>query len=159
MAVIDHTRQMPHGNPPSTTAVPTAYVERKTVNLGTAGRWADQIFNKRVPVEETQQDPPIVTPISTRAWGIGKTFDHAWAHVWPFITLNLQSTPAIQHWHQASIVPKVPSAFVIDMGIGAQNPIVARVNINQPPNMAYGSKVQVAPPAAYYLPANYMKLM
>lgn len=139
--------------------VPTAYVERAIRPSPHEGRWADQQFTARVPVQETQQDPPIVTPLSTRAWGIGKTFDHAWAHTWQFITLNLQTTPSIQHEHQASIVPKVPSAFVIDMGRGHQNPIVARVTVNQPPAMAYGSKVQVAAPAAYYLPPNYTKLM
>jgi len=138
---------------------PTAYVERIIRPPGNSGRWADQQFTDRVPVQETQQDPPMVSPISTRAWGIGKTLDHAWAHVNLFMTLNLQSIPAIQAWHQCGIVPKVPSAFVIDQQLGGVNPIVARVNIAPPPTMAYGSKMSVQAPVAYGLPANYMKLM
>lgn len=133
-----------------------AFVERFIRPPGNSGAWADQIINKRVPVQETQQDPPFPI-IQTRAWGIGKTMDHAWAHIWPYITLNLQSTPSIQNFNFA--VPKTPSAYVIDMGIGAQNPLVARVNIDAPRTGAYGSKASVQAPVAYGLPPNYTNLM
>lgn len=149
----------PYFTSPKNNEPPTAYVERSYRPPGNAGRWADMQITQRVPVQLTQQDPPQVNPISTRFWGVGKTLDHAWAHINLFQTLNLQTIPAIQAWHQCGIVPKVASAMVIDMGRGRQNPIMARTNIDQPPTMAYGSKAAVKAPPTYMLPPNYMKLM
>lgn len=122
-------------------------------------RWPEQTFNERVPVQEVQQDPPMPI-ITSRAWPIGKTYDHAWGHVWPYITLRIRELNSIVNPLRAGafLVPRKPGTLVA-YAAGQHQPIVGHVNIDQPAAGASGSRSSVQAPPFYTVPPNYLKLL
>lgn len=132
---------------------------RESMDPFVTRRWPAQTFNQRVPVQERQQDPPLPI-ITSRAWPIGKTYDHAWGHVWPYITLRTKELNSIVNPLRAGafLTPRKPGTMVVYMA-GNHQPITAHVNIDQPSTGAYGSRSSVQAPPTYVVPPNYFKLL
>lgn len=95
----------------------------------------DQDSTRRlVPVEIEEAPRPV--PYSLYS-GVGRDQEHARPTVWQYQQLAPAEWLTVMGWPFQ--VAKVPSALVVSMPRGAQNPIRSRTNIDNPTQTALGS--------------------
>lgn len=87
-----------------------------------------------VPVAAELAPPPVPY---TAYYGVGRDQAHAEPTMWSYQALAIPEWLSVMGWPFA--VAKVPSALVVDMPRGRQNPIRGRTNIDNPAQTALGS--------------------
>jgi hypothetical protein len=123
-------------------AAPTAVEVKRAEPL--RDRRSTPQLSARLPVVESLQTAP--PPVDyTSAWNIGKDPAHAWANIWRYQSLAIDDKLAIMGWPFAAI-GKFPSALVVGMPQGTQNPIRERSNIQSPAQTSYGALSAVQAP-------------
>jgi hypothetical protein len=87
-----------------------------------------------VPVEV--ESAPLPVP-STAYYGVGRDEMHARPTMWRYQALAISEWLSVMGWPFA--IAKVPSALVVSMPRGKQNPIRSRANIDNPAQTSLGS--------------------
>lgn len=111
---------------------PTVIVYRnEPMHAGAAFPMGSERYTVDVPVETAP-----MPPASTTFYGTGRDPEHTGRRMWRFMSLAIPEWLSVADWPFK--IAKVPSALVVSMPRGGQNPLRERTNIISPPQTTLG---------------------